>query len=180
MSQLSIEKEKVLRRVVVGLTIAVLALVYLMRMPSMKITLPAGVSLAFLPAVHAVINSIVAVSLIAALIAIKSGNIQAHKRWVTLAMCLSVLFLLCYVGYHFTTPTTKFGGQGAIKTVYLFLLITHISLAALSFPLILFTYLAGWADRREAHRKLAKITFPMWLYVALTGPICYLMLRPYY
>jgi len=84
------------------------------------------------------------------------------------------------VAYHFTNVETKFGGEGAIRSVYFFLLITHIVAAAVSFPMILFSYLAGWADQRQRHRRLAKWTFPLWFYVAVTGPICYLMLRPYY
>jgi putative membrane protein len=180
MSQLSPQKEIILRRVAWGLTVAVLILVGMMRRPEFKIPLPEGVSLAFLPGVHAIINTLVALCLIFALIAIKRGAIQAHKRWITSAMLLSIVFLLCYVSYHFTNEATRYGGEGVMRSVYFFLLISHISFAALSFPFILFTYLAGWADRREAHRKLAKLTFPMWLYVAVTGPICYLMLRPYY
>jgi putative membrane protein len=99
---------------------------------------------------------------------------------MTSAMLLSLLFLLCYVAYHFTSKETRFGGVGSIRTLYFILLITHIFFAALSLPFILLTYLAGLADRRIVHRKLAKFTFPMWLYVAMTGPVCYMMLRPYY
>lgn len=180
MSTLSAQNETLLRRIAWVLTLAVLILVGLMRRPEYKIALPDGISLAFLPAVHAVINTLVAISLIAAIIAVKNGNVTSHKRWMTTAMLLSTLFLLCYVSYHFTHEATRYGGDGIMKIIYFILLITHIVFAALSFPLILFTYLAGWADRRLAHRKLAKWTFPMWLYVAITGPICYLMLRPYY
>ncbi len=161
-------------------TVLVLVLVGLMRRPELRIELPDGISLAFLPAVHAVINSTVAFCLIAALVAVKKQNIGLHRRFMSVAMLLSGIFLLCYVAYHFTNVETKFGGEGSIRTVYFSLLITHIFSAAVSFPLILFTYLAGWADRRPAHRRLAKITYPLWLYVALTGPVCYLMLRPYY
>jgi putative membrane protein len=180
MSQLSPQKLIVLRRVVWGLTVVVLLLVGMMRRPEFKISLPDGISLAFLPAVHAVLNTFVAVCLILGLVAIKRGAIHAHKRWITAAMCLSIVFLLCYVSYHFTNEATRYGGVGFNRAVYFFLLISHISFAAISFPFILFTYLEGWANRREAHKKLAKLTFPMWLYVAVTGPICYMMLRPYY
>ena len=95
-------------------------------------------------------------------------------------MVCSALFLLCYVAYHFTTPETKFGGEGSIRIVYFVLLISHIVLAAVSFPLILFTWIFGFTGQVTRHRKFSKITFPMWLYVAITGPACYLMLRPYY
>jgi putative membrane protein len=86
------------------------------------------------------------------------------------------LFLLSYVAYHFTSTETKFTGTGWVRPVYFFLLITHIVLAAVSLPFILLAYLAGWADRREVHRRLVKFVFPMWLYVAVTGPVVYLML----
>jgi putative membrane protein len=177
---LSVSAEKKLRIAVWIVTALVLILVGMMRRPELRIALPEGMHLNFLPAVHAVLNSSVALCLIAALLAVKQGNIQNHKRFMTAAMMLSTVFLLCYVAYHFTNEETKFGGQGGIRVLYLSLLLTHILSAAVSFPLILLTYLAGWADRREAHRRLAKITFPLWLYVAITGPICYLMLRPYY
>jgi len=177
---LSAAAEKKLRIAVLIVTALVLLLVGLMRRPELRIALPEGMHLDFLPAVHAVLNSTVALCLIAALLAVKQGNIHRHKRFMTAAMLFSTVFLLCYVAYHFTNAETKFGGEGSIRLVYLVLLITHIVSAAVSFPLILLTYLAGWADRREAHRRLAKITFPLWLYVAITGPICYLMLRPYY
>jgi putative membrane protein len=84
------------------------------------------------------------------------------------------------VSYHFTTPETKFGGTGTLKTVYFILLISHIILAAVSFPFILFTWIYGFTNQVQKHRRMAKYVFPVWLYVAVTGPICYLMLRPYY
>jgi putative membrane protein len=179
-SPLSASAEKKLRIAVWVVTALVLLLVGMMRRPELRVTLPEGVNLHFLPAVHAVLNSTVALCLIVALGAVKQRNISRHKCFMTAAMVLSTIFLLCYVAYHFTQPETKFAGVGGIRIVYFGLLITHIVSAAVSFPLILLTYLAGWADRRQAHRRLAKITFPLWLYVAITGPICYLMLRPYY
>jgi len=179
-STLSATAEKKLRTGVWIVTVLVLVLVGLMRRPELRIELPEGFSLAFLPGVHAALNSLVALCLIAALVAVKKQNISLHRRFMSVAMLLSGIFLLCYVAYHFTNMETNFGGEGAIRKVYFFLLITHIACAAVSFPLILFTYLAGWADRRPAHRRLAKITYPLWLYVAITGPICYIMLRPYY
>jgi putative membrane protein len=179
-SPLSPTAEKKLRTGVWIVTVLGLVLVGLMRRPEMRIELPEGFSLAFLPGVHAVINTTVALCLIAALVAVKKQNICLHRKFMSVAMLLSGIFLLCYVAYHFTNVETKFGGEGSIRTVYFILLITHIVSAAVSLPLILFTYLAGWADRRPAHRRLAKITYPLWLYVAITGPVCYLMLRPYY
>jgi putative membrane protein len=96
------------------------------------------------------------------------------------AMVLSTLFLLCYVAYHFTTVETRYGGEGALRAVYFFLLITHIIAAGVSLPLILLTFISAWTSRFGKHRSMARWVFPLWLFVAVTGPICYLMLKPYY
>ena len=160
------------------LTVAVLGLVAAMR--KIELPLPEGVDLSFLPAVHASLNSLVAVFLIIGLVMIKRKNVVAHKRAISAAMICSVLFLLCYVTYHITTSETKFGGTGTIRTVYFVLLVSHIILAAVSFPFILFTWIYGFTNQVQKHRRMAKYVFPVWLYVAVTGPICYLMLRPYY
>ena len=170
------------RRLKIGVwvvTVLVWLLVGAMRRPE-KIPLPEGVSLSFLPGVHAILNSIVALLLIIALVMIKRGNVQMHKLAISGAMICSALFLVCYVAYHFTTGETRFGGEGATKTIYFVLLISHIVLAAGSLPFILLTWVYGFTNQFERHRKMAKWVFPMWLYVAVTGPICYLMLRPYY
>lgn len=160
-------------------TAAVLILVGLMRSPY-KIPLPDGWSMAFLPPVHAVINTLVSICLIGAVITVKQGKITAHRNFILAAMALSTLFLLCYVAYHFTTVETRYGGEGAMRGVYFFLLITHIVLAGVSLPMILLTFISAWTNRFEKHRGMARWVFPIWLYVAVTGPICYLMLRPYY
>ena len=161
------------------LTVVVWALVGAMRRPE-KIPLPEGISLSFLPGVHACLNTLVAVFLVLALVMIKRQNVTLHKLAVSAAMICSALFLLCYVAYHFTTAETRFGGDGAMKWVYLGLLISHIALAALSLPFILLTWVYGFTNQFQKHRKMARWVFPVWLYVAVTGPICYLMLRPYY
>lgn len=175
-SKLSASAEKSLRKVVWGITALVLVLVGMMRNPKFHITLPGGVSLDFLPALYSSFNCLVAVSLIMAVIAVKQGNIARHRGFINAAMVLSGLFLLSYVAYHFTSQETKFTGTGWIRPVYFFLLISHIALAAVSLPFILLAYLAGWADRRDAHRRLVKFVFPLWFYVAITGPVIYLML----
>ncbi len=161
------------------LTAVVLILVGMMRSPY-KIPLPEGWTVSFLPPLHAVLNTLVSASLIAALAAVKSGRIALHRVLIMVAMALSVVFLLCYVAYHFTTVETKFGGTGWVRPVYFFLLITHIVLAGASLPAILLTFISGWTNRFDAHRRMARWVFPIWLYVSVTGPICYLMLRPYY
>ncbi|MDP4626243.1 MAG: DUF420 domain-containing protein [Akkermansiaceae bacterium] len=160
-------------------TALVLVLVALMRSPY-KIPLPDGWTMSFLPPVHAVLNTLVTISLIAALVAVKAGRIALHRGFIMVAMGLSVIFLLCYVAYHFTTVETKFGGEGWVRTAYFFLLITHIILAGVSLPAILMAFISGWTNRFGDHRRLVRWVFPVWLYVAATGPVCYLMLRPYY
>ena len=157
---------------------AVLLLVVGMR--EINLPLPAGWSTDFLPPFHAGLNLVVAFTLVLALLFIRSGRVRLHRAAMIAAMLLSVVFLLSYVAYHLTTDPTLFRGTGWIRPLYFLLLISHIILAAVSLPFILFTFIAGWTNRFEAHRRLAKWVFPMWLYVALTGPICYWMLRPYY
>jgi putative membrane protein len=157
---------------------AVLLLVALMR--EIQLELPAGWSLSFLPGVHAGLNTAVTILLIASLVFIKRGSVSGHKFCINAAMTCSATFLLCYVAYHLTSEATKFGGEGAIWYVYIALLVSHIILAAISFPFILYTWVLGFTNQFSRHRKFAKFVFPVWLYVAVTGPVCYLMLRPYY
>lgn len=160
-------------------TTLVLVLVGMMRRPEFQITLPDGVSLSFLPAVYSTINVFVAIFLLLALVAIKKKNIPLHRRHINTATVLSAIFLLMYVAYHFTSSEVRFTGTGAARIVYFFILITHITLAAVSLPFILTAYIAGWADKREKHRSLVKWVFPMWLYVAITGPVVFVMLKLY-
>ncbi len=171
---------KTLKTITWILTAAIFILVGLMRRPNLKIPLPEGVSMSFLPPIHALLNSIVAISLIIAVWMIKKKNINAHKLWIGIAMFSSVLFLLCYVAYHFTTAETTFPEGEPMRGLYLFILATHIILAGISLPFILFTWLYGFTNQFAKHKKLAKWVFPVWLYVAITGPICYFMLKPYY
>lgn len=173
------ERAKVLRKVVWVLTVVVLVLVALMRSPY-KIPLPDGVSTAGLPAVSAFLNTLVAASLLSAVWAIIRGNARVHQRFMTVALILSSMFLLVYVSYHFTTVETRYGGEGWQRGVYFFILITHIIAAAVSFPMILMTFVHAWTRDFVKHKKLARVVFPLWLYVAVTGPVCYFMLKPYY
>jgi putative membrane protein len=134
----------------------------------------------YLPPIYAAINGITAVLLIAAVIAIKNGKRKVHQQLMTTAIACSVVFLIMYVAYHMTTERTNFGGEGAIKIIYLFILVSHIILSIAIIPLVLITYVRALAERFDAHKKIAKITFPLWLYVAVTGVIVYLMISPYY
>jgi len=136
--------------------------------------------LTFLPPIYATINGITAVLLVAAVIAIKNGNRKRHELLMKLAIGCSVAFLGMYVAYHMTAESTKYGGEGILKYIYFFILATHIILSVAIIPLVLITYVRALANKFDKHKKIAKITFPIWLYVAVTGVIVYLMISPYY
>jgi len=136
--------------------------------------------LTFLPPIYAAINGFTAIVLVAAVVMIKKGNKVVHERLMKLAIALSVCFLVLYIGYHMTSESTKFGGEGVIKYIYYFILITHILLSIAVIPLVLITYVKALTQRFDSHKKIAKITFPLWLYVAITGVVVYFMISPYY
>ena len=158
------------------ISVVVLLLVGLMR----RVKFDLGIDFSFLPPIHASFNAICAVLLMAALYFIKNGQVENHRKCIYGALTFSALFLVSYVLYHFTTPETKFGGVGTIRTVYFILLITHVILAAVILPFILLTFTRAYTNQFERHKKMARWVFPLWLYVAISGPICYLMLKPYY
>lgn len=136
--------------------------------------------LTFLPPIYATINGLTAVLLVAAVVAIKKGNQKLHEQLNSVAIACSLLFLVMYIAYHMTSDSTAFGGEGFIKYVYYFILITHILLSIVIIPLVLTTYMKAKLTKFDEHRKIAKITFPLWLYVAVTGVVVYLMISPYY
>ena len=150
--------------------------------------------LSFLPPIYAGINGLTAVLLVAAVMAIKKGNRKLHERLMTFAIACSVVFLVMYVAYHMTAESVKFGDTnfngnldeaekaavGSIRYLYYFILLTHITLSVIIIPMVLFTYVRALAEQFDKHKKLAKITFPIWLYVAVTGVVVYLMIAPYY
>ena len=134
----------------------------------------------FLPPIYATINGITALVLLLAVFQIKKGERKKHELLMKFAIVLSALFLVLYVAYHMTSDSTKFGGEGAIKSVYYFILITHIILSIVVIPFVLITFVRGITNNIERHKKIAKITFPLWLYVTVTGVIVYVMISPYY
>lgn len=136
--------------------------------------------LSFLPPIYAAINGLTAVLLFWAVRAVKKGNRQLHERLIKVCIACSVAFLAMYVAYHMTSIETKFGGEGAIRYVYFFILITHILLSIIIIPFVLVTFVRGISGAYERHKKLARITYPMWMYVAVTGVIVYIMISPYY
>ena len=136
--------------------------------------------LAFLPPIYATINGLTAILLLIAFWAIKNKKIPLHESLMKTAIGCSVVFLVMYVAYHMTSDSTKFGGEGVIRYIYYFILITHILLSIVIIPFVLITYVRAITNNFERHKKIARITFPMWLYVAITGVIVYLMISPYY
>ncbi|CAM1334228.1 DUF420 domain-containing protein [Tenacibaculum aestuariivivum] len=144
------------------------------------IKIPNVEPLSFLPPIYATINGLTAVLLVASVLAIKNGNKKLHEQLNTTAVICSALFLIMYVAYHMTSNSTSFGGEGVIKYIYLFILITHIILSIIVIPFVLITFMRARLGYFSAHKKIAKITFPLWLYVAVTGVVVYLMISPYY
>ena len=134
----------------------------------------------FLPPIYATINAITALLLVFALIAIKRNKVALHQRLMQSCIVLSLLFLVMYIAYHMTTDPTPFLGEGSIKTLYFFILISHIVLSVALIPLVLISYVRAFQKEFPEHKKISKITFPIWLYVAVTGVIVYIMIAPYY
>lgn len=134
----------------------------------------------FLPPIYASVNAVTALVLILAFMAIRKKNIKLHERLMKFAIILSVVFLVMYVAYHMTSDSTQFEGEGAIKYLYYFILITHILLSIIVIPFVSITYVRAITNNIEKHKKIAKITFPLWLYVAITGVVVFIMISPYY
>jgi len=130
--------------------------------------------------INAGINSLVSLLLVAGLVAVKSGRYQLHKRLMISAIFLSVLFLLSYIAHHLLAGDTRYGGEGMIRYLYFFILVSHIFLAAVILPFILFTSYRALVAEWPAHRKMAKVTWPVWFYVSVTGVLVYWMISPYY
>ncbi|MFZ1808764.1 MAG: DUF420 domain-containing protein [Cyclobacteriaceae bacterium] len=139
-----------------------------------------GYDFSFLPPIYASINGLTAILLLAALWAIKNKRITLHERIMKTCLGLSAAFLAMYVAYHMTSESTTYGGEGAVRYLYFFILITHILLSIAVVPMVLFTLSRALAGNFVKHRALARFTFPIWLYVAITGVIVYLMISPYY
>jgi putative membrane protein len=130
--------------------------------------------------ISAGINSIVAVLLLLGLVTVKQKNYALHKNIMLLAIVLSVLFLLSYIAHHLLAGETKFGGEGISRTIYYIILFTHIPLAGIILPFILFTAYRALTGEYDRHKKLTRITWPVWFYVAVTGVVVYWMISPYY
>jgi len=165
-----------LNKVSIVVSILVLCLVTVMR----RVKVDLGMDFSFVPPINAILNTLVSISLLFALYFVLKKDIINHRRAIFSAMILSALFLTCYVLYHFTTVETIYCKEGGIRIVYYILLISHIILAGISLPFILFTFVRGFTFQVAKHKKMARWVYPIWLYVAVSGPICYLMLKPCY
>lgn len=176
----SLVQERKYKRIITGLSIVIPIAVAVLFGVNLK-ELGFNVEpLTFLPPIYASINGLTSVVLIASVISIKKGNRNLHEKLNVFAIFCSLVFLLLYIGYHMTTDSTKFGGVGAIRYVYYFILFTHIILSIVVIPFVLTTFLRAKLGNFPQHKKIAKITFPIWLYVTVTGVIVYLMISPYY
>lgn len=190
MNNVNIALEKKLNITAYVVSVVVLLLVGLMR----RIKIDLGIDFSFLPPVHSTLNAMTAVALVVALYFIKNKQVENHRRAIYAAMAFSALFLLSYVLYHFTSPEIKYGdlnhdgllspeelaAVAGTRTLYLIVLLTHIVLAAVILPFILLTFNRAYTNQFDRHKRMARWVYPLWLYVAITGPVCYLMLKPYY
>lgn len=151
----------------------VVALLFMVRIPDVA-------PLTFLPPIYAAINGITAIILMIAYWAIKQKNISLHEQLMKTSIGLSLIFLVMYVAYHMTSDPTPYGGEGIIRYVYYFILISHIFLSIGIIPMVLITYVRAISNLFFEHKKIARYTFPIWMYIAVTGVIVYLMISPYY
>lgn len=151
----------------------VVAVLFTVKLPNVQ-------PLTFLPPIYAAINAVTALILVVAYIAIRKKNIKLHQQLMKTAIALSVVFLVMYVAYHMTSDPTPYGGDGFIRSVYYFILISHILLSIGIIPLVLITYVRAISQMFSNHKAIARITFPIWLYITVTGVIVYQMISPYY
>ncbi len=177
--QPSLEKnDKVARWLIFTLSIVVFGAVVLLSRVKLEVEL--GFDKHLFAKANAIINSTVSALLIVGLIVVKNRRYLLHKRIMVTAIILSCLFLISYICHHLFTGETKYGGTGSLRYIYFFILGTHILLAAIILPFVLFTAYRGLTGEYARHRKISKITWPIWLYVSITGVLVYLMISPYY
>jgi len=167
------------RALIIVLSLAIPALVSFVIMQPQTGKL-GTIDVSVLPKFHAILNSLTAISLVTGWYFIRNKNRSAHRLAMLTAFVLSSIFLVSYVVYHYQAAPTRFGGEGLLKGIYYFILLTHIVLAAAIVPLVLFSVYFGLTNQFTRHRRVARWTFPLWLYVAITGVLVYWMISPYY
>ena len=168
-----------LATVVFGLSALVVGLVVLL-ITAPKVVRVEGLDVSGLPRFHATLNATTTLLLATGYLLIRNGKVEAHRAAMVGAFLLSVVFLLSYVVYHAQAPVTRYGGEGLIRWVYFFVLITHVVLAPVILPLALYTVARALRGELPRHRRIARWTLPLWLYVTVTGVAVYLMMAPYY
>lgn len=188
----TLEKKFNLPIIIVSILIpAVVAVLFVVKLKDLGID---AAPMPYLPPIYATINGITAILLVTAVMAIKNGKRKLHERLMKIAIGCSLLFLIMYVAYHMTTGRTDYGdvnhdglvsaaeiaSAGMLRTVYRVILLSHILLSIAIIPMVLITYVRALGERFDAHKRISKITYPLWLYVAVTGVIVYLMISPYY
>jgi putative membrane protein len=170
-----VEKQDPYRKIIIGLSVVIpLAVAILFRV---KVE---GYDFRFLPSIYASINALTAILLIVAFIMIRKGKRNIHELLMKTCIGLSATFLVLYIVYHMTTESTVYGGAGTLRYIYYFVLISHILLSIIITPLVLFTFSRALSENFDRHKRLAKFTFPIWLYVAVSGVVVYWMIYPYY
>lgn len=172
------KNDKKARLLILTVSFVVFAAVVLLSKYKLEVDL--GFDVHVFALINAVINTAVSILLIAAFLAVKNKNYIAHRNLMYTAIILSVLFLISYISHHLLAGDTRYGGEGAVRYLYFFILITHIFLAAIILPFILFTAYRSLTGEFGKHKKLARYTFPLWLYVSITGVLVYLFISPYY
>lgn len=189
----SLQKNDSKARILIAV-FSVVVFVAVVALSRIRIQADLGFDIHLFAKANAVINSVIALLLVAALVAVKNGRYRLHRQMMMAALVLSILFLVSYIAHHLFAGDTRFGdinhdglldeaekaATGSMRYLYMAVLVTHIFLAALILPFILFTAYRALTAEYPAHKKLAKITWPLWLYVAVTGPVVYLMISPYY
>jgi putative membrane protein len=172
----TLEKKDPYHKLIVGLSILIpVAVAVLFGIPKIE-----GYNTKFLPPIYATINGLTAVLLVISVQAIKRGKRVVHEWIMKVCIGLSALFLVMYIAYHITNEPTSYGGEGVLRYVYFFILISHILLSICVIPFVLFTFARALTGKFQRHKELAKYTYPLWLYVAVTGVIVYFMISPYY
>jgi putative membrane protein len=173
-----IQNDKIYFRIILAISIIIPVTIFIL------LQLPAGIlgnfNVSILPAINAGINSTVVICLLSAYYFILQKNVAWHRRLMLISFALSALFTISYIIYHAQVKEVHYGGEGLIKYIYFFILITHILCSGIIVPLVLITIYRSTTGQIERHRRIAKITLPIWLYVAVTGVIVYFMIAPYY
>lgn len=170
--------DKLAKPLIIIVSVVVFAVVA--ALDRMKLKMDVGFDVHIFALINAVINSCVSALLVSAFIAVRQKRYVLHRNLMLVAIVLSVLFLVSYIAHHLLGGETKFGGEGGIRTIYFVILITHIFLAAIILPFILFTAYQSLTGEYAKHKKIARYTLPLWLYVSITGVVVYLMISPYY